>query len=142
MLFQILVILLWLSALTAQRERSFSVKYLLYRFPRVLEWTQDEEDLVLPESVTFPVQPELVAVEYGNSIHEVVDDLMRAIVDELSCTEEYKSYQFTAILEESTEILSLYTDRKFNYRMQGIVMPIYGKENLLVDFGVVEVKQS
>ncbi len=116
------------------------MKYLLYRFPRVLEWTEEEEDLVLPESVTFPVQPELVAVEYGDSIHEVVDDLICAIVDELSCTEEYKGYQFTAVLEESTEILSLYTNQEFNYRMQGIVMPIYGKENLLVDFGVIEIE--
>ena len=136
------MILLWLSVLKiiAQCERSFSMKYLLYRFPRVLEWTEEEEDLVLPESVTFPVQPELVAVEYGDSIHEVVDDLICAIVDELSCTEEYKGYQFTAVLEESTEILSLYTNQEFNYRMQGIVMPIYGKENLLVDFGVIEIE--
>jgi len=103
-----------------------------------LEWTKDEEDLFLPESVSFPVQPELVAVEYGDSIHEIVEDLIRAIVDELSGTEEYKGYQFTAELCESKEILGLYTNQEFNYRMHGIAMPAYGKENLLVDFGVIE----
>lgn len=118
------------------------MKFVLYRFPCVLKWNKDEEEVYLPKRVKFPVQPELVAVEYSDDIYSVVDALIDRVVDELSCTEEYKGYRFTANLEENIEVLSLYTNKKFNYHLLGIVEPVYGKGNLLVDFCVIESEGS
>jgi len=114
------------------------MKYVLYKFPRVLKWNQNEEQMCLPKKVKFPVEPELIAVEYGADIYAVTDNLIRAIVDDLTNTDEFKGYGVTADVPDHPDVLSVYTDMEFTYAMQGIAMPVYGEENLLVDFGIIE----
>jgi hypothetical protein len=79
---------------------------------------------------------QLVAVEYGNDIYAVADDLIRDVVDELEGSEEYKGCR--AVAHAPEPIHSTRRVRRYQYEMMGIVMPPNAPENTLIDFGIME----
>lgn len=112
------------------------MKYVLYKFPYDIGQAMDR-DTVLLEKLPSLVKPELIAVEYGNDVYEVTNDLIHDVTEDLAEMEEYKKgYQFTATVPKEPEILPAITDKFFLYEMFGVVMPVYGKENILIAFGV------
>ena len=75
------------------------MKYIIYRFPDVLEFDDDDIhsgtrkekccDPHLKAGISYPVRPELAAIEYGSNIYNAADSLIRAVIDELSGMEEF-----------------------------------------------------
>lgn len=98
------------------------MKYILYRAPHGLD-----------KNVR---QHELIAVEYGKNIFDVTDALIRAAADDLAGLPEYTGCETAAMAPEPIE--SFRRVKKYQYEMLGIVYPTKGKENFLVDFGIVE----
>lgn len=99
------------------------MKYILYRAPHGLD-----------KNVR---QHELVAVEYGKSIFDVTDSLIRAAADDLAGLSEYAGCDTAAQVPEP--IKGFRRVKKYQYEMLGIVYPPKGEKNFLVDFGIVEV---
>ena len=98
------------------------MKYILYRAPHGLD-----------KNVR---QHELIAIEYGKNIFDVTDSLIRAAADDLAGLPEYAGCETAAMAPEPIE--SFRRVKKYQYEMLGIVYPPKGKENFLVDFGIVE----
>ena len=98
------------------------MKYILYRAPHGLD-----------KNVR---QHELIAVEYGKNIYDVTDSLIRAAADDLAGLRVYAGGETAAMAREPIE--SFRRVKKYQYEMLGIVYPPKGKENFLVDFGIVE----
>ena len=68
------------------------MKYIIYRFPDVLEFDDDDIhsgtrkekccDPHLKAGISYPVRPELAAIEYGSNIYNAADSHIRALIDE------------------------------------------------------------
>ncbi|MBM6974264.1 carboxylate--amine ligase [Intestinimonas butyriciproducens] len=101
------------------------MKYLLYRPPGNVE--------------TDAMKHELVAVEFGRNLHEATAALIRAVIEDLSSISEYKGYKITA------QVLGTPISRRkvnhYDYNMLGIIYPTYAKQNILIDYGVVEKEE-
>ena len=117
------------------------MKYVLYKFPYEIRPMGDGETPCLPDDTLFPVKLELIAVEFGSSIFEVTNDLIRDVVNDLSETEEYKGCKFTADVPKEPNIIKFITDQIFHYEMLGIIASPYSKENMLIIFGIKVAKE-
>ncbi len=79
---------------------------------------------------------ELVAVEYGKDIYEATDSLIRAVSDDLSEMSEYVGCKTTAFAPEM--IQSFFKVKKYKYVIVGQVIPPNAKENILIEYGIIE----
>lgn len=117
------------------------MKYLLYRFPDALKW-DDEDELRLKKGFQFPIQPELVSVEYGEDIDQVTDNLIQAVTQELSGMEEYARFECFAYAPDEPMALEDMTNTEFDYEMRGIVEGHDNGMNTIICFGVQEVPEN
>ena len=79
---------------------------------------------------------ELVAVETGKNIDDVVDALIRAVRDDLAEMPEYAHCETAAYAPEPVQ--EHRRVRRYQYEMMGIVYPQYAEKNILIDYGVIE----
>lgn len=132
----------------------YKMKYLLYRFPDALEWDDEdkpkrgrprkgaEHEPRLKAGYRIPIQPELAAVEYGENIFKVTDNLIRAVSDELSGIEEYSRFTCGSFPPDEPFALEYMTDDKYDYEMTGFVSGYAEGLNKLVYFGVKEIEEG
>ena len=78
---------------------------------------------------------ELVAVETGKNIDDVVDALIRAVRDDLAEMPEYAHCETAAYAPEPVQ--EHRRVRRYQYEMMGIVYPQYAEKNILIDYGVM-----
>jgi hypothetical protein len=97
-------------------------KYLIYRAPKEID-----RDLS---------KHELVGVEYGEDIDAVTDTIIRTVTDDLSGNPEYSGCEVFAYAPEPTEASK--RTRRYQYHVTGVVSPVSAKENILVNYGVIE----
>ena len=83
---------------------------------------------------------ELVAVETGRNIDDVVDALIKAAADDLAGLPEYEKYETAAFSPERTK--DFRKVKRYAYEMTGIVYPTYGDKNILIDFGIIETDEE
>lgn len=79
---------------------------------------------------------ELVAVEYGDSILDVDDTLIKAAADDLAGGPLYAGCATSAYAPEL--VRSFRRVKRYAYEMMGIVSPPNAPKNVLIDFGVME----
>lgn len=79
----------------------------------------------------------IVGVEFGNSIDDVVDDLIRDAADDLAALTEYENCKTAAYAPEP--IKEHRRVKRYQYEMMGIVYPPHADKNIIIDFGIVEV---
>lgn len=79
---------------------------------------------------------ELIAVEYGKDIHEATDALITDVTDDLAEMPEYSGCKTTSY---SPEILQPFRKvKRYSYVMLGRVLPPNAKENILIEYGIIE----
>lgn len=78
----------------------------------------------------------MVAVEYGASILDVEDALIKAAADDLAEDPQYAGYATSAYAPEP--VRSFRRVKRYAYEMMGIVSPPNAPKNVLIDFGVIE----
>ena len=77
----------------------------------------------------------LIAIEYGEDIDAAADDILRAVMTDLSEAPQYAGCEVTASPPE----LRVYArTMRYEYYVTGIVAPPNASENILVDYGVKE----
>ena len=79
---------------------------------------------------------EIVAVEFGESIDDVVEDLIRDAAHDLAAMPEYEHCSTAAYAPEPVK--EFRRVKRYQYEMTGIVYPPYADKNILIDFGIVE----
>ena len=79
---------------------------------------------------------ELVAVEYGNSIEEVEDALIKDVADDLAGDEKYAGCETAAYAPEPVK--DFRKVKRYAYEMMGIVYRPDADKNVLVDYGITE----
>lgn len=97
-------------------------KYLIYRAPKKID-----RDLS---------KHELVGVEYGEDIDAVTDTIIRAVTDDLSGNPEYSGCEVFAYAPEPMEESK--RTQRYQYHVTGVVSPVSAKENILVNYGIIE----
>ncbi len=101
-------------------------KYLIYRTPKEIDRDLSEH--------------ELVGVEYGENIDAVTDTIIQAVTDDLSGNPEYAGCDVFAyapeVMEESKRT------RRYQYHVTGVVSPVSAKENILVNYGIIEREEA
>lgn len=102
------------------------MKYKLFRSPGNLD-----------KSV---LKHELVAVEIGNNIDEVTDTLICAVRDDLAEMPEYRYCRTSAYAPELVKPFRCV--KRYQYEMRGIVYPQYAEKNILIDYGIIEEKET
>lgn len=100
-------------------------KYILYRLGKL-----NEDNEVDPSD-----SEELVAVEYGNTLDDVLEDILRGIRDDLEGLGEYAKCSFDAYGPTDQN----YTHPPFSF--MGVVVPPAANANILYDY-TVEVEES
>lgn len=83
-----------------------------------------------------PIDEELVAVEFGASFDDVLEDLLEAIRDDLSGSPEYANCEVAAYGPEDEEETAGPV-----YELMGVVSPPTASENILVDYVVREIEE-
>jgi hypothetical protein len=101
-------------------------KYLIYRAPKEID-----RDLS---------KHELVGVEYGADIDTVADAIIRAVTDDLSGNPEYSGSEVFAYAPEPMNDSK--RTRQYQYHVTGVVSPISAKENILVNYGIIEREET
>lgn len=101
-------------------------KYLIYRAPKEID-----RDLS---------KHELVGVEYGEDIDAVTDIIIRAVTDDLSGNPEYAGCEVFAYAPEPMNQSK--RTRKYQYHVTGVVSPVSAKENILVNYGIIEREET
>lgn len=101
-------------------------KYLIYRAPKGID-----RDLS---------KHELVGVEYGENIDAVTDTIIRAVTDDLSGNPEYAGCEVFAYAPEPMETSK--RTRRYQYHVTGVVSPVSAKENILVNYGIIEREET
>ena len=101
-------------------------KYILYRNGI---YEEDEDDGADREV------EELVAVEYGQALDDVLEDILRDIRDDLTSMAEYAKCSADAYgpIDED------YDNAPFNF--MGVVIPPAAEKNILIDY-TVEVEEQ
>lgn len=79
---------------------------------------------------------ELVAVEYGSTIEDVEDALIKDVTDDLSGDVEYAGCETSAYVPEPTK--DFRKVKRYDYEMMGIVYPPHAETNVLIDYGIIE----
>lgn len=82
---------------------------------------------------------ELVAVEYGSNIDAVTDALIKDVAEDLAGMPEYAHCETFAYAPEPVQ--DYRSVRRYQYEMRGIVSPPYAKENILIDYGIMEADE-
>ena len=82
---------------------------------------------------------ELVAVEIGGSIDEVTNALIKDVAEDLAEMPEYAHCEIAAYAPEL--IHNFRRVKRYQYEMQGVVSPPRAKENILIDYGIVETEE-
>lgn len=82
---------------------------------------------------------ELVAVEIGGSIDEVTNALIKDVAEDLAEMPEYAHCEIAAYAPEL--IHNFRRVKRYQYEMQGMVSPPRAKENILIDYGIVETEE-
>ncbi len=100
-------------------------KYILYR----IGLTSDEN-----ENQETDQEAELVAVEYGNALDDVLEDLLRDIRDDLAGMDENAGCDVEAHGPQEN-----YDQPPFDFL--GVVLPPYAEKNILWDY-VAEVEDQ
>ena len=83
---------------------------------------------------------ELVAIEYGNSIEEVEDALIKYVADDLAGDEKYAGCETAAYAPEPVK--DFRKVKRYAYEMMGIVYPPRAETNVLIDFGIIEESED
>lgn len=83
-----------------------------------------------------PIDEELVAVEFGASIEDVLEDLLQAIRDDLSGSPEFANCDVDAYGPEDEDDMS-----GPDYVLMGAVVPPNAPANILVDYVVREIEE-
>lgn len=101
-------------------------KYILYRIGVDDEDNEDNEDREAEE---------LVGVEFGDTLDDVLEDLLAGIRDDLSGMDEYAGCEVNAHgpLDDN------FNQSPFNFI--GVVLPPVAEENIVVDY-IVEVEEQ
>ena len=81
---------------------------------------------------------ELIGVEFGANIDEATDDIIKAVTDDLSSTDEYAKYHVYAYPPDEIEIGEKVLRLRYTYTVSGIISPAYAKENIVVYYAIVE----
>ncbi|MVB12749.1 hypothetical protein CAFE_34930 [Caprobacter fermentans] len=97
-------------------------KYLIYRAPKEID-----RDLS---------RHELVGVEYGADIDAVTDAIIRAVTDDLSGNPKYAGCEVFAYAPEPMD--ESRRTQQYQYRVTGVVSPVSAKENILINYGIIE----
>ena len=84
-----------------------------------------------------PIDEELVAVEFGASFEDVLEDLLQAIRDDLSGSPEFASCDVDAYGPEDEEGMA-----GPDYELMGAVVPPNASANILVDYVVREIEEQ
>ena len=79
---------------------------------------------------------ELVGVEYGDSIDDVTEALIKTAADDLAALPEYEHCTTAAYAPEPVK--EFRRVKRYDYEMMGIVYPAFGEKNTLIDFGIIE----
>lgn len=82
---------------------------------------------------------ELVAVEIGGSIDEVTNALIKDVAEDLAEMPEYAHCEIAAYAPEL--IHNFRRVKRYQYEMQGMVSHPRAKENILIDYGIVETEE-
>lgn len=82
---------------------------------------------------------EIVGVEFGKSIDDVTDALIRDAADDLAALPEYEHCETAAFAPEP--IKDFRRVKRYQYEMVGIVYPPHADKNILIDFGIVEADE-
>ena len=115
------------------------MKYVLYRFPNAVRYS-DTSDPELYGFFKFPVQGQVVGVEFGSSIEEVTDALIQDVNDEL--TEAYPKCQvMTYAPSDELFGLDILTNEPFDYVMHGGGVDKSKPINTTIYFGVKELNE-
>lgn len=114
------------------------MKYLVYRFPDAIKFNPNKKKLYLSEEFSFPIQPELVAVEFGKDIFSVTDALIHAAEEDLSGTESYARCSYSVYPPEMPCYVLYMSDWKFDYEISGVVYDYSQPENTVIYYGIQE----
>lgn len=98
-------------------------KYILYRIGIVEEDDEDRDEVEAEE---------MVAVEFGDTIDDVLENLLRAVRDDLSEMPEYAQCEVNAYGPHSENCSGN------TYDMMGVVCPPAAEKNILIDYIVEE----
>ena len=83
---------------------------------------------------------ELVAVEYGSTIEDVEDTLIKDVADDLAGDAEYAGCETSAYAPEP--IKDFRKVKRYGYEMVGIVYPPHAETNVLIDYGIIEESEN
>ena len=83
---------------------------------------------------------ELIAVEYGDSILDVEDALVKDAADDLAGDPQYAGCSTSAYAPEP--VRSFRRVKRYAYEMMGIVYPHYAETNVLIDYGIIEESEN
>ena len=100
------------------------MKYVVYRSPGQLGQNVKKH--------------ELVAVEYGESIHDVTMELIKDVIDELKEDKAFKGCDATAMAPKRV----WENAHPYQYVITGIVVPPHAKQNILIEFGEIEQRKE
>ena len=78
---------------------------------------------------------ELVAVEYGSTIEDVEDALIKDVADDLAGDTKYAGCETSAYAPEP--IKDFRKVKRYDYEMLGIVYPHHSETNVLIDYGII-----
>lgn len=113
------------------------MKYVLYRFPNAVRYS-DTSDPELYGFFKFPVQGQIVGVEFGSCIEEVTDALIQDANDEL--TGVYPKCQVITYAPSNEMFgLEILTDEPFDYEIHSVVVDKSKPVNTTIYFGVKEL---
>lgn len=115
------------------------MKYVLYRFPNAVRYS-DTSDPELYGFFKFPVQGQIVGVEFGSSIEEVTDELVQDVNDELAGAYP-KCQVMTYAPSDKMFGLEILTNEPFDYEMHGVVVDKSKPVNTTIYFGVKELDE-
>ena len=101
-------------------------KYILYRIGLNSEDNDDREDQEAEE---------LVGVEFGNTLDDVLEDLLAGVREDLSGMGEYAMCEINA----QGPLFDNFNNPPFNF--MGVVIPPVAEENIVVDY-IVEVEDQ
>lgn len=100
-------------------------KYTVYR-------TEGQADRNLNKHV-------LIAIEYGEDIDAAADDIIRAVVQDLSEVPEYSGCDIAAWPPEKRDTVKT---KRYQYYVMGVVDIYNAPTNTLVDYGIIEQEAS
>ena len=81
---------------------------------------------------------ELVAVEYGNSIDEVTNKLMKAVTDDAEGLEKYQQGKWRAEAYVPSPVDNHRKVKRYTYEIIVVLYPSVGEKNDIIEYGIIE----